>query len=322
MDRYRSQFFGISNMAKRLKHGGGYPQQDRMIHDKRWSLDHAVLYSYQGAKVQHIEGGEVAPALMNPNKLTQNYDDKILSVGFEYNYKPGDVFEWQNTDTKWIIYLQDKTELAYFRGDVRRCRYQVSWEKEDGEIETVYLAVRGPVETKIEHIQKSGISVDNPNYSVNFLMTKTPESSKYFRRYAKFYLKGIGEGDPNTCWRVEAVDGISMEGVLQINAVEYYANETEDDMENGLVGGLIVKPIDPATPADLIVGETFIKPRIAATYIYEGTNKAIWSIDKKYPVEYKVDGNKITVKWTKAYNGQFEIKCNDNVKTVVVESLY
>lgn len=153
-------------------------------------------------------------------------------------------------------------------------------------------------------------------------MTKTPESSKYFRRYAKFYLKGIGEGDPNTCWRVEAVDGISMEGVLQINAVEYYANETEDDMENGLVGGLIVKPIDPATPADLIVGETFIKPRIAAIYTYEGTNKAIWSIDKKYPVEYKVDGNKIIVKWMKAYNGQFEIKCNDNVKTVVVESLY
>ena len=63
-------------------------------------------------------------------------------------------------------------------------------------------------------------------------MTKTPSTSAYFRRYAKFYLQGIGEGDPNTCWRVEAVDGISMPGVLQVNAVEYYANETEDDMEN------------------------------------------------------------------------------------------
>jgi hypothetical protein len=30
---------------------------------------------------------------MNPNKLTQNYDDKVLSVGYEYKYKPGDVFE-------------------------------------------------------------------------------------------------------------------------------------------------------------------------------------------------------------------------------------
>ncbi len=322
MDKTKSQFWGVSNMARRLKTNGGYPQQDRMIHDKRWSLDHAVLYSYQGAKVKHIEGGGEAPALMNPNKLTQNYDDKVLSVGYEFNYKPGDVFEWCNTDTKWIIYLQDKTELAYFRGEVRRCRYQVSWKNSQGDIETVYLAVRGPVETKIQYIQKSGDSIDRPNYSVNFLMTKTPETSKYFQRYSKFYLKGIGEGDPNTCWRIEAVDGISMEGVLQVNAVEYYANETEDDMENGIVGGLIVEPVDPATPADLIVGETFIKPRTAVTYSYEGAGRANWYIDKKYPVESTVNGNHITIKWIKGYNGQFEIECNGKKKTVVVESLY
>lgn len=153
-------------------------------------------------------------------------------------------------------------------------------------------------------------------------MTKTPETSKYFQRYSKFYLKGIGEGDPNTCWRIEAVDGISMEGVLQVNAVEYYANETEDDMENGIVGGLIVEPVDPATPADLIVGETFIKPRTAVTYSYEGAGRANWYIDKKYPVESTVNGNHITIKWIKGYNGQFEIECNGKKKTVVVESLY
>ncbi len=186
----------------------------------------------------------------------------------------------------------------------------------------MYLAVRGPVETRIQYIQKSGISVDDPNYSVNFLMTKTPSSSKYFRRYSKFYLQGIEKGDPNTCWRVEAVDGISMPGILQINAVEYYANETEDDMENGIVGGLIVKPIDPATPADLIVGETFIKPKTAVIYTYEGLDTPNWSVDKKYPVELKVNGNKASVKWLKAYNGEFELTCNGHKKTIVVESLY
>ena len=320
--QFRTQFLGLRNMAMRLNDQGGYPQQDRMIHDKRWSLDHAVLYSYQGAKIKHLDKDESVPALMNPNKLTQNYDDKIVSVGYEYNFKCGDVFEWCNTGTKWIIYLQDKTELAYFRGDVRRCRYQVTWEHEDDTTETAWLAVRGPVETKIDYIQKSRISVDNPNYSVNFLMTKTPSSSEYFRRYNKFYLQGIGEGDPNTCWRVEAVDGISMEGVLQINAVEYYANETEDDMENGVVGGLIFKPIDPATPADLIVGDSFIKPKTKVTYTYEGLGKANWVIDKKYPVEKKIDGNKITIEWTKSYHGQFEIECNGEKKTVVVESLF
>jgi hypothetical protein len=33
-------------MAKRLTAHGGFPQQDRMIRDKRRSLDKAVLYSY------------------------------------------------------------------------------------------------------------------------------------------------------------------------------------------------------------------------------------------------------------------------------------
>lgn len=31
-----------------------------------------------------------------------------------------------NTGTKWIIYLQDLTELAYFKGEIRRCNYTVS----------------------------------------------------------------------------------------------------------------------------------------------------------------------------------------------------
>ena len=43
---------GEIDMAKRLESKGGFPQQDRMIRDKRRSLDKATLYSYQGAKVK------------------------------------------------------------------------------------------------------------------------------------------------------------------------------------------------------------------------------------------------------------------------------
>ena len=66
-----------------------------MIKDKRWSLDHAVKYSYQGAIIRHTDAvdKEEAPALINPDKTKQNYDDKIVSVGYEYRYKPGDVFD-------------------------------------------------------------------------------------------------------------------------------------------------------------------------------------------------------------------------------------
>ena len=36
---------GAEDMAKRLEAKGGFPQQDRMIRDKRRSLDKATLYS-------------------------------------------------------------------------------------------------------------------------------------------------------------------------------------------------------------------------------------------------------------------------------------
>jgi hypothetical protein len=43
--------------------------------------------------------------LINPNKLKQDYDDKILSIGFEHDFHVGDIFKWCNTNTYWIIYL-------------------------------------------------------------------------------------------------------------------------------------------------------------------------------------------------------------------------
>jgi hypothetical protein len=76
-----------------------------MIKDKRRTLDRVVLYSYQGARIQRPGDPEAAPALINPNQVKQDYDDKVLSIGYEYGYKPGDVFDWVNTGTKWIIYL-------------------------------------------------------------------------------------------------------------------------------------------------------------------------------------------------------------------------
>ena len=53
----------------------------------------------------------------------------------------------------WIIYLQDLTELAYFKGDIRKCNYWVNWEDEYGQLHQTYFAVRGPVETNINTLQ-------------------------------------------------------------------------------------------------------------------------------------------------------------------------
>ena len=47
----------------------------------------------------------------------------------------------------------------------------------------------------------------------------------------KFYLKGLESAEP-ICWRVEAVDSISMPNILAIKAQEYYVNKDQDDVNN------------------------------------------------------------------------------------------
>ena len=95
----------LNLMRSRLEVRGGVFQQDRMIKDKRETLDRIVLYSYQGAKVKKLDSTTIERALINPNTVKQDYDDKIISIGYEYEYKPGTIFEWVQTGTKWLIYL-------------------------------------------------------------------------------------------------------------------------------------------------------------------------------------------------------------------------
>lgn len=315
---------GVWNQATRMRQAGGDLQQERMIKDKRRSLDHAIWYSYQGAQVLKVDSADRTPAraLINPNKLKADYDDKIISIGYEHGFEVGTVFEWLGTKTYWLIYLQDLTELAYFRGDIRKCTYQIAWEDEEG-YHSTYAAVRGPVETKINFIQKHGISVDSPNHSLSILMPKTEEALRYFKRYGKFYLQG-----DDTCWRVEATDWISTPGILEVIAVEYFANEDEDDIENGIVGGLIEQIKDPNENKEElidIIGETFIKVKKSYNYYFDGSLAAEWRVEKGCPVELipdEKDPRNITIKWTSPYSGQFDLYYGDFSKTIVVESLF
>lgn len=320
-DPNKSGIDGVLHQSIRMEQAGGNLQQERMIKDKRRSLDHAVWHSYQGAEVIPIDAGDRTPirALINPNKLKMDYDDKIISVGYEYNFAPGTVFEWVGTGTYWIVQLQDLTELAYFRGDIRRCRYEIAWEDENGKHKT-YAAVRGPVETKINYIQKHGISVDTPNFSLNLYLPLNEDTKNYFKRYSKFYLQ-----NDDTCWRVEALDWISTPGILEVAAVEYYANEFEDDVENGIVDGLIEEISDPNIADGKIIGDTFIKIKQPAIFKFDGNIGAVWEVDKKYPVTLDIDKDDprtVVVTWEGSFSGQFELRYSKYSKTIIVESLF
>ena len=322
---------GVSDMSKQLNYHGGYFQQNRQIKDKKKSLEKALLYSYQGAFVKKyyseddkLHEAKAVRALINPNKLSQDYDDKIISIGFEHEFQTGDIVEWVDTNTYWLIYLQQSTEVAYFRGNIRKCRYQISW-KDGDKIKSTFAAVRGPVENKIDYIQKHGVSIDTPNYSLSILMPLNQDTLKQFKRYSKFYLQNI-EGEDKVCWRVEAVDSISTPGVLEVSALEYYANETEDDLENGIVGGLVeeIKNPNDEEVEDAIIGPTFIKPKTTYTYYFNGSLLSDWKIEGIHlPLKTKkIDEYTLEIIWDSTYSGQFILSYGDYNKTIIVESLF
>jgi hypothetical protein len=97
-----------------------------------------------------------------------------------------------------------------------------------------------------------------------------------------------------------------MPGVLEVTAVEYFANEDEDDIEAGIVGGLIEEVVDPNEGNERIVGETFIKPKKVYTYEFEGILQSEWTIEKDCPVTLIKDPDhtrRISVRWEPGYSG-------------------
>ena len=326
----------LEMMRKRFEWQGGIHQEDRMIKDKQRTLHRALLYSYQAASIEMVQKNtevlEIGPsgidagmgvygeirALINPDKVKQDYDDKIVSLDYEHGYEPGDVFEWKKTNTYWLIYTQEITEDAYFRGEIRRCRYKIRFKDQDGNWCSTYAAIRGPVETQINSIQKNQQRIDVPNLSLNILMPRNKKTLHAFDRYSEFIFAG-------KCWRVEAPDSISMKNIIEVNAEENYWNDTTDDLEKEMKEGLVFEPTNP-TPDSKIVGETFIKPKIAATYSVDIADGE-WKILEDVPVCLQVTGNQtVTVIWNKTVSGQFTlqwVKGNDvREKVIVVESLF
>lgn len=323
-------------MRKRLEWQGGIHQEDRMIRDKLKSLQRALLYSYQACTVERVQRYcEVLPAdwqpkqcdlspfpheraLINPDKVKQDYDDKIISIEYSHGYGPGDVFEWKKTDSHWIIYTQELTEDAYFRGEIRRCRYRIKFKDEEGNWCSTFAAIRGPVETQIDSIQKNQERIDRPNLSLNILMPRNEKTLHAFDRYAEFLFAG-------RCWRVEAPDSISMKNIIEVNAEEDYINKDTDSIEESMKNGLVFEPVDP-TPNSEIKGPTWIKPTISELYSVDRKGGK-WCVLEKAPVNIRLSAvNQVEITWTKMVSGQFTLQWSNGEevlqKTIVVESLY
>lgn len=319
-------------MRKRLGYQGGV-QDERMIKDKYRTFLRALKYSYQACDVSMAQPHDIClglnqliydkeypkyRALINPDKTKQDYDDKILSIDYSTGFNPGDIFNWIGTNTYWIIYLQQLTEDAYFRGEIRQCRYQIKFRNDDGETFSTWAAIRGPVETQINSIQKNQIRLDEPNLSLNILLPRNEYTLSAFDRYKEFLFAG-------KCWRVEAPDSISMKNIIEVNAEEYYIDKDTDDIEEELKNGLVIEPLNP-TPETDIIGETFINAKIEEIYSSPIKGGKWCIVEKNMPVKITlIDDQTIKLVWDKTIAGRFTLQWekDDYItrKIIVVESL-
>lgn len=296
-------------------------QHERMILDKKRSFHRALLYSYQAARIKKdgVEDAEYVRALINPDKVKFDYDEKILSVDWEHNFNPGDTFEWEYTNTHWIILKQELTELAYFRANIRRCQLIEAVDPATNETFQVWAAIRGPVETQINTIQKAGIVADVPNLTLNVYVTLNEQTRRAFTRYNHFKFMGMN-------WRINTFDQISTPNILEFTAQEDYECDHQD---------LIIETLDPNPPVSAmepsIEGETFVMPlstvEFSAINVPDGGK---WTVllpselnkDVSDVLSWETDGNKIRVTWTAMVSGSYIIQFGDIKKTVVVQSLF
>jgi hypothetical protein len=133
-------------------------------------------------------------------------DDKMLSIPFkdiclnkarpegattstgkeEIGVKCGDVIEWKENGTHWIIYSQYLQEIAYFRGLMRQCENEAL--EIDGHKFWYYL--KGPDEKGIDWQKTKHFIFNELNYTVEIYISNTTVTNEFFHRFKNIEIKG------------------------------------------------------------------------------------------------------------------------------------
>lgn len=243
-------------MRARMNAIGGSTSDGRINDGKLKSLRSAKRNSYQGEWITFKK--VVHRCLINPVKMSSDYDQKEISIEFCAGLKPGDTFYWNRTNTHWMVLNQRLTEEAYFRGEIRQCDYEIETDKGK-----YWVWMRGPIEQSLNWRIKHNLNYNTLNYSLLMYVPRNEDTDAFFKRHqiVKF---------DNHNWRVAATDRYSQEGIIEVYLEEHNDNEMEDAM-------IIpeVKPIDTSKPC--IIGEQIVHPYDTnLEYKVKGLNGGSW----------------------------------------------
>jgi len=92
---------------------------------------HAALKNDYNSRTILTPLGEEHQVLINDDNTKSDYDKRYVSADFNVKLQPGEVFECLDDNTHWMVYLQDLVEIAYFKSEIIRCRYQLTIDNTD-----------------------------------------------------------------------------------------------------------------------------------------------------------------------------------------------
>lgn len=303
---------GLNNLRTRLGYRGGAQQVSRMQQDKARSLKDSLTKSYQSATAVLSDSREFR-CLINPNKLSMELDDKMLSIPFEdicLNKKPdapqtttsgiepipmkcGDVIQWKENGTFWIVYSQYLQETAYFRGLMRQCESEPL--TIDGK--QYYYYLKGPSEKGIDWSKIKTFFINDLNYTLEIYITSNEKTNQFFHRFQKLEVKGKN-------FEVQAVDRYSTEGILCVYLKESYT---------------ILEPTPQDAPerTSSISGPKTIYPYDIATYSIETSALGTWEISNSLAQIVKMSPTTITIEVTTGKSGEFDLIYKNEKETIV-----
>lgn len=281
---------GLKNLQTRLNYAGGANQAERMKEDKVRSLNKSLLYSYQSATAVLSDGREFR-CLINPNQISMESDDKILSIPFEdiclnkeigekgsatkgkepIGVKCGDVILWKENNTRWIIYTQYLQEIAYFRGQMRQCQSEPITIGN----EQFYYYLKGPSEKGIDWQKSKNFIFNDLNYSLEIYISNTKTTKQLFHRHSKIKLpfkNSEGEIELRP-YEVQAIDDISTQGIIAV-----YLKEDFND------GVITDAPISDTTTNEgfaPITGPSNVYPYDTVTYTVDYPYMGTWMLQEE-----------------------------------------
>lgn len=280
----------LSNIKKRICYRGGRDAIDRMIQDKNKSLKNALFNSYQSATAV-LEDGREFKCLINPNKLSMELDDKMLSIPFEdvclnknggqdesTNVKCGSVIQWKENGSHWIVYSQFLQEVAYFRGLMRQCESEPL--EIDGKKFWYYL--KGPDDKSIDWQKTKHLIFNNLNYSIELYITKDERTLQFFQKFKKCKIYGKN-------FEIQAVDELSVNGLLLVYLKETYSNAWEQPVESA-------PPESDYNPNDVyITGDFQVYPYETKVYSFGNLVGGRWQVNNKRAKILSQTDNTVTV---------------------------